>query len=140
MKAILFLISICSGFILNNETLDNCNGIDRFVFGTPKEQFKNITLELEQGNAQLYTMNASALKIPGVEISDLRISFIKNRLSAISIVTKNASSAALLKYLKNTYGNPTKHKNQLEWSGKHVDITFELYGNSKVAALDFYSK
>lgn len=140
MKALLFLISLCFGSILNNETLDKCNGIDRFIFGTSKEHFKNIRLELEQGNAQLYTMNASALKIPGVEISDLKISFIKNRLSAISIVTKNSSSVALLKYLKNTYGNPTKHRSQLEWSGKHVFITFELYGNSKEAALDFYSK
>lgn len=140
MKVVLILINICFGLILKNETLDKCNGIDRFVFGTPKEKFKNINLELEQGNAQLYTMNAASLKIPGVQISDLRLSFIKNRLSAVSLNTKNKSGPALLQYLKNNYGNPTKHKNRLEWTGKHVTITFEAYGKSKEAALDFYSK
>ncbi|MDF2453017.1 MAG: hypothetical protein K0S26_2521 [Bacteroidota bacterium] len=55
MKVIFLILSFIFTLFPNNEKLDNCNGIDRFIFGTPKEQFKNITLELEQGNAQLYT-------------------------------------------------------------------------------------
>jgi hypothetical protein len=140
MKVIFLILSFIFTFFPYNEKLDNCNGIDRFVFGTPKEQFKNMTLELEQGNAQLYTMNPEVLKLPGVQIEDLRISFIKNKLSAISLTTKNASGAGLFKYLKETYGTPTKNKNQFEWIGKQASIVFELYKNNKDAAVDVYSK
>lgn len=140
MKALLFFLLISSGlFTITNEELDKCKGIESFIFGTPKEHFKNITLEIEQGTAQLYTINSDALKINGVQIDNIGISFIRNKLTAISISTKNGTGSAFFKYLKNKYGAPIKTKNQFDWSGKHVNIILEL-SNNKDAVIDFYSK
>ncbi|MES2566412.1 MAG: hypothetical protein V4565_06070 [Bacteroidota bacterium] len=139
MKALLLSLLFSLTFY-NNEPLDKCNGIDHFVFGSAKEQFKNLSLELEHGNAQLYTTDSKTLNIAGVQINELRLSFIKNKLSAVSLTTKNGSGVIILNYLKGRYGIPLKNKNQLEWSGKHVLITCELYKNHKEATVDFYSK
>lgn len=140
MKTLLLSILIPFALYFNNTQLDKCNGIDHFVFGSSKEKFKNLNLELEHGNAQLYTIDSKALNIAGVQIDELRISFIKNKLSAVSFTTKNVSGASTLKYLKGTYGNPIKNKNQFEWSGKNVLITCAIYNNHKEAVVDFYSK
>jgi hypothetical protein len=99
-----------------------------------------MTLEFEQGNSQLYTVDAGALKLDGVHLDYLRLSFIKNKLSAISMSTKNSSGAAFFKFLKDNYGAPAKKKNVFEWNGKHITVVFELYKNNKDAAIDFYSK
>lgn len=139
MKTLLIIL-FCSIYTLTNEKLDKCNGIGNYIFGAPKNQFKNITLEFEQGNAQLYTVNENPSIINGVELDYLRISFIKNKLSAISISTKNSTGAVFFKYLKEKYGAPVKNKNQFEWSGKHANITLELYNKNKDASIDFYSK
>lgn len=140
MKTFLFLlIASHFTFTLNNDKLDKCSGIANFVFGAPKDQFKNMTLEMEQGNSQLYTIDSGALKINGVQLDYLRVSFIKNKLSAVSVSTKNSTGAAFFKYLKENYGAPIKTKNLFEWRGKNITIVLELYKNNKDAAIDFYS-
>ena len=139
MKTLLFLL-INLPFTFLNEKLDRCNGIENYIFGTSKDQFKNITLEIEQGNAQLYTVNSSTISISGVQLDYIGISFIKNKLSAIAVSTKNATGSIFFKYLKDNYGPPVKTKNQFEWRGKHITIVFQLYKNNKDAAIDFYSK
>ena len=140
MKLFLFLLlTPYFTFNFNNEKLDKCNGIGNFVFGTSKEQFKNMTLEIEQGNSQLYTIDSGTLKIDGVQLDYLGVSFIKNKLSTVSVSTKNFTGAAFFKYLKENYGTPIKTKNQFEWRGKHITIILELYKNNKDASIDFYS-
>lgn len=140
MKALLFFLLISYGlFTVKNEKLDKCNGIENFIFGTPKEHFKNITLEIEQGSAQLYTINSDALKISGVQVANISISFIRNKLTTISISTRNFTGSAFFRYLKDSYGPPIKTKNHFDWSGKHVNIILEL-SNNKDAVIDFYSK
>jgi hypothetical protein len=99
-----------------------------------------MSLEFEEGNSQLYTLNSDAIKITGVQFDFIRITFIKNKLSAISLSTKGDTRAAFFKYLKDKYGAPIKNKNRFEWNGKLVKIVFEFYNNSKDAAVDFYKK
>lgn len=141
MKLIFFLLLFSPlNFILLNENLDSCNGIDNYIFGASKDSFKNMSLEFEEGNSQLYTLNSDAIKISGVQFDFIRITFIKNKLSAISLSTKGDTRAAFFKYLKDKYGAPIKNKNRFEWNGKLVKIVFEFYNNSKDAAVDFYKK
>lgn len=141
MKALLiFFISSFFTLMFNNEKLDKCNGVENFIFGTPKSQFKNITLEIEEGTAQLYTADAEALKITGVQFDYIGVSFIKNKLSAVSMSTKNSTGGAFFNYLKGNFGTPKKTKNQFEWQGKSITIVFLLSKNNKDASIDFYSK
>ncbi len=141
MKVLVLIVIMFSfGFTFNNEKLDKCNGIDSFTFGSKKENYKNLSLEIEEGSAQLYNANSNAIHIDGVELEFIRVTFTKNKLSAISLSTKNGTRSAFFNYLKTNYGAPVKFKNRFEWSGKKVSIVFELYNYNKDAAIDFYTK
>ena len=135
---ILFIISFSSLF-QNNTALEKCHGFDEFTFGSSKQLYKNLTLELEEGNSQLYTVNSNNTKLSGVQLDYFRVTFIKNKLTDISVSTKNTTGAVLFKFLKDNYGSPKKLKNRFEWIGKNVHIVFELYNNNKDAYVDFYS-
>jgi len=140
MKFFFFLLIYgCFAYTTSGGKLDECSGIGSFTFGAPKEQYKNMTLEIEQGNSQLYTADSGALKVEGVQFDYLGVSFIKNKLSAISVSTKNSTGAAFFKFLKDNYGAPIKNKNMFEWRGMHITIVLELYKNNKDATVDFYS-
>lgn len=115
-------------------------GFEGFKFGFPKEAYQNLTLELEEGNSRLYTANPDEIKIAGVQFEFIRITFIKNKLSAISLSTKNATGLNFLRFLKEQYGNPINKKNQYCWNKPDMSIVFELSGNKKDAYIDFYEK
>jgi hypothetical protein len=140
MKTFLIIVIISFvGLFQNNNELEKCHGFEEFTFGSSKQLYKNLTLELEEGNSQLYTVNSTTVKLNGVQLDYFRVTFIKNKLTDISISTKNTTGAVLFKYLKDNYGSPKKLKNRFEWIGNKVHIVFELYNNNKDAYVDFYS-
>lgn len=127
------------GFIAN-EKLNECNGFEGFVFGTSKESYKSLNLEIEEGNSQLYEAGSNAIHIEGVQFDFIRITFTNKQLSAIALSTKNATAAAFLKMLSSRYGTPLKVKKHFEWVGKNVRIVYEPYAGNKDAAIDFYKR
>jgi len=140
MKAFFTLLMPLLLSFITNDTLDTCNGFEQFVFGTGKESYKNLILEIEESNAQLYSANENAIKISNVQFEYIRISFIRNKLSNIEMATKNTTSASFLKVLKARYGEPVKTQKNFVWSGKNVTIIYVPYLHSKDAIIGFCSK
>lgn len=140
MKILFTIFFLSFGLLSNNEKLDQCNGIENFTFGSTKENYKGLTLEIQEGNTHLYDANTNMLHISNVEFEFMRLTFTKNKLTAIALSTKNGTRAAFFNYLKEKYGSPQKLKNRFEWTGKKVNIVFEFYNNNKDAAIDFYAK
>jgi len=141
MRYLIILAAIgFMSFTLKTDELNTCNGFEKFTFGKPKESFKNLTLEIEEGISQLYNVNTKEVNMPGVEFEYIRISFINNKLSTIAFLTKNATRGQFLKFLKDNYGTPAKTNRSYEWVGKKVKIIYEPYKNSHDAAIDFYSR
>lgn len=126
-------------FVSAISTINN-NGFEGFKFGTPKEAYRNLTFELEEGSSRLYTANPAEIKINGVQFESVRLTFIKNRLSAIALSTKNATGMSCFRFLKEQYGDPVNKKNQYYWNKPDMTIVFELSKNKKDAYIDFYGK
>ncbi len=138
------LITICLipllSFTLKNERLNSCNGFEKFIFGSHKESFKNMVLEIEEGESQLYNVDPKSVSVPGVEFEYIRVSFIRNKLSTISLLTKDSTRGTFFQLLKASYGTPAKTNRNYEWIGKNVKIIYEPYKNCHEAAIDFYSR
>ncbi len=139
-----FLITLCLipllSFTLINERLNSCNGFDKFVFGAPKESFKDLVLEIEEGDSRLYTIDPKSISVPGVEFEYIRVSFIKNKLATIAMLTKDSTRGAFFQILKANYGTPSKTNRNYEWIGKNVRIIYEPYKKGGEAAIDFYCR
>ena len=118
----------------------NNNGFEKFKFGTPKETYRNLTLEMEEGNSSLYTANPDEIKKTGVQIESVRLTFTKNKLSAIALSTKNATGLSCFRFLKEHYGEPVNQKNHYCWNKTDMTVVFELSKNKKDAYIDFYGK
>lgn len=127
------------GFIANGK-LNECNGFEKFVFGTSKESYKNLNLELEEGNSRLYEAEPGDIHTNGVQFDFIRLTFTNNRLSAIALSTKNATAAAFLKCLPTGMVPLAKVKKHFEWLGKQVRIVYEPYTGNKDASIDFYKR
>lgn len=136
----LIIFFVFSFLSFNYDNLDKCKGLGNFKFGSAINQYNGLVLEFENRNAQLYTAKSDEIKINNVYFDFIRITFIKNKLSVISLSTKQSSGSVFFKYLVNNYGTPSKNKNNYEWLGKNIQIIFENYKNSKDAAVDFYFK
>ena len=141
MKKIFFLFLI--PFLSNAQTskLDEKNGFDAYTFGSAPTQYKNLTLEIEDGNTKLYSVNLSSIN--GTEIEYLRITFFKDKLSAITIQTKSANGAKFLQNLKENYGEPVKlthPKENYEWVSNKYRLLYEQNTSSGDATVSFYSK
>jgi hypothetical protein len=135
---ILIIPVMLYGSVLNG---DNSSGFEGFRFGTPKEAYRNLTLEVEEGNSRLYTVSPNEIKIDGVQLESIRLTFINNKLSVIALSTKNATGLACLSFLREQYGNPVNNKrNQYCWKKTDMNIVFELSKNKKDAYIDFYGK
>lgn len=135
---ILMIPVLLYGSLIN---ADNSSGFEGFRFGTPKEAYRNLTLEVEEGNSRLYTMSPNEIKIEGVQFESIRLTFINNKLSVIALSTKNATGQTFLNFLKDQYGNPVNNKrNQYCWKKTDMNIVFELSKNKKDAYIDFYGK
>lgn len=124
----------------NYTNIDKCIGLGIYKFGTLKNQYSELDLEIEEGDVRLYTAKIDEIKIKDVKFEYIRITFIKNKLSGISLSTKNSTGIVFFNHLTTNYGTPLKRKNSQEWVGKNVKIIFDMYKNSKDASIDFYFK
>jgi hypothetical protein len=140
MKTLMIILATLPflSFTLNDDnTLNNAVVLEKFVFGAPKSSFKDLALELESRSSHLYNVNPADVNIPGVEFEYVRAAFTKNKLSAISMSTKNSTRGYFLKYLKDNYGTPAKTSTTYEWEVKNVKIVYEPYKTGHDAAVSF---
>ena len=140
MNSAAHLLLIPALWLVNAISTVNNSGFEGFKFGTPKEAYRNLTFEFEEGNSRLYTANPNEIKITGVQFESVRLTFIKNKLSAIALSTKNATGPNCFSFLKEHYGDPVNKKNQYCWNKPDMTIVFELSKNKKDAYIDFYAK
>ena len=126
-----------------NTKLYSAKGFKNYVFGSSPESYKNLTLEIEEGNTKLYSLNEPGLVIDGVELEYLRVTFTKNKLSDISIQSKNSTGTRLLQNLRENYGEPTrvaKSKKTYEWLNDKLQLLYECNMTGSDATVSFSSK
>lgn len=133
-KIFLLLLLSYSGFAQTEN-----NGFKNFVFGTAPGQYKDLMLEIEEGTAQLYSLSTAPIRIDGAEFAYVRVTFLKNKLSAISLQTKNSTGNKFLAALRQSYGEPSKSpkKNNYIWEKEKMKLLYETYGGD--ATISFYS-
>jgi hypothetical protein len=128
--------------ISQNSKLDERKGFKNYIFGSAPETYKNITLEVKEGNTQLYSIHDSAIIIDGFELEYLRLTFFKNKLSVISFQTKNHSGDKMLENLKQDYGDPAKKdpaKEKYIWKGNKLHLVYEGHSRNHDATVSFYN-
>ncbi len=140
-KIILLIIFPFIGFTQNN-TLEGQNGFKNYIFGISPNELKNLTLEIDEDNTKLYSLPEDNIKIDDVEFEYIRVTFSKNKLSTISIQTKNATGSKFLQVLKENYGEPKLNvaKKSSEWISSDMLVIFEKNNSGKDASISFYSK
>lgn len=139
MKLIsIFLVLFFFGSNVTNEDLDKANGFEKFVFGTSPANYQNLTLEIDEGNTKLYSVDAIP-QINGAQLHYVRLTFCRNQLSAISIATKNSSASQFLHYLLDNFGPPATVKGNSEWASKNVHLIYEPGNSKKDAVISYYS-
>src|ERR1035437_10315913 len=141
-KMILLFLFPLLGLAQNNK-LDKKSGFANYFFGTSPNEYKNLMLELEEGNSTLYSLEQSPIRIDGIEFEYVRVTFYHNKLSVISLRTKNSMGAKFLQAIKENYGEPTKSnsKNETyEWNSNKIQLVFANNVFNKDAVIDFYYK
>lgn len=142
MKHFLLFILLPFLGLSQTGTLSELKGFKNYTFGTTPDAYKNLTLEIEEGNTKLYSLNEPGL-VDGVELEYVRVTFTKNKLSDISIQSKNSTGARLLQNLKDSYGEPTrinKSKKNYEWLNSKVQLLYESNKSGSDATVSFSSK
>jgi len=140
MKSLL-LILLCPLFSLSQTVKQNSkNGFGNYVFGTSPSEYKNLSLEIDEENTKLYS---GQITIEGVEFSEVNVTFNKNKLSVISVRTKNSTGNKFFQTLKETYGQPrpsSKIPGNFEWSSEKVYVVYEKNKNGNDAIVSIYSR
>lgn len=137
MKAILAIsVLLLCAFSSVNQELDKANGFENFKFGTSPAEYKNLTIEIDEGTTKLYSLNTLP-QINGAQLEYVRLTFCKNRLSAISIATKNSSASKFMHYLLDNFGPAKTVKSNSEWYSQKVHLIYEPSG--KDAIINYYS-
>jgi hypothetical protein len=116
-------------------------GFDKFVFGSAPSDYKDIQLEIDEGNTKLYTAKAST-PLSGVDFDAVNLTFNSNKLTSVAVKTRNGTGANFLNALKNSYGTPLKSnpaKGVYEWKDDKINLVYEKYSNSQDASASFYS-
>jgi hypothetical protein len=139
MKAILIVSSLffCA-FSITNPELDKANGFENFKFGTTPAEYKNLNLEIDEGTTKLYSLNTLP-QINNAQLEYVRLTFCKNRLSAISIGTKNSSASKFMHYLLDNFGPAKTTKQNSEWKSQKVHLIYEQDSSGKDAIINYYS-
>jgi len=139
MRTLLLFLSITLlSFTTFNNELDNANGFEKFKFGLSPSSFQNLSLEIDEGNTKLYSVN-EPIKVNNAEMEYVRLTFCKNQLSAISMATRNGSASKLMTYLSNNFGPAKAVKKNSEWTSKKVYVIYEPTISGKDAIVSFYS-
>lgn len=136
-----FLLLLLPFFCLpQNQKLDAANGYSYFKFGSSPKDYKDLMVEIDEGNTKLFSLDKPIINIDGIEFEYVHLTFLNNKLVTISLKAQNLSAHKMLQFLKETYGHPKINpKNKAcEWKGNAVDLVFNNTKN--VAVIDFYSK
>lgn len=139
MKALVVLFILFVGYSPFNNNLDESNGFENFKFGSSQANYKNLSIEIDEGNIKLFSVSPNEINIKGIEFENVRLTFIKNKLNAIALTTKNSTGKAFLDLLKSKYGAPKTYKQNCEWSGKKVLLIYEPYDSRTDAVINFYN-
>ena len=119
------------------------NGFKTYVFGSSPNQYNNLVLEIDEGNTKLYSLDQSNINHDGAEFEYIRVTFCKDKLSAISLQTKNSTGQKFLTSLKENYGEPVKsnkQKENYEWLSSKCQLVYEKNARSNDATISFYAK
>lgn len=143
MQKILFLFLFPFFCSAQTNKLDEKNGFKTFVFGSSPKEFSNLILEIDEGNTKLYSLDETTIKHDGAEFEYIRVTFCKDKLSAISLQTKNSTGQKFLSSLKENYGEPGKTNKQTEnyeWLSSKCQLVYEKNAKSNDATISFYAK
>jgi len=143
MKNILLLTIFPFFCLAQGNKLDEKNGFKTYLFGSSPKEYKNLILEIDEGNTKLYTLDQSNINHDGVEFEYIRVTFCKDKLSAISLQTKNSTGQKFLANLKEGYGEPgkaNKVKENYEWLSTKCQLVYEKNARSNDATISFYAK
>jgi len=143
MRTILILTLFPFFCLAQGNKLNDKNGFKNYVFGTSPKDYQNLVLEIDEGNTKLYSIDQSTITHDGAEFEYLRVTFCKDKLSAISLQTKNSTGQKFLEILKENYGEPgkaNKQKENYEWLSNKCQLIFEKNACSNDATISFYAK
>ncbi|MCE3226817.1 MAG: hypothetical protein K0S32_1368 [Bacteroidetes bacterium] len=142
MKKLLFILLLPFCCVSQTSKLDEKNGFGNYTFGTAPAAYKNLVLELDEGNTKLYTSPKTAITVEGVEVDNVNVTFVKDKLSSIVFNTKNSTGGKLLQTLKQLYGEPKVNsaKGIYEWVSSKVQLLYEAGRSSADAAVSIYSR
>ncbi|MBS1634478.1 MAG: hypothetical protein JST26_01060 [Bacteroidetes bacterium] len=141
MKALLFtLLTPVLVLWTSIENLDQKNGFGIYIFGSSPNTYKDLYLEIQEGNTTLYSSDEDYIKVDGVKFDYVRVTFIKNKLAAIAMGTKDKSGFKMYQYLIDNFGKPLQLKKSAEWNGSKVQLSFEKTADSNDAVITLYSK
>ncbi len=143
MRKILLCLLLHGYLFSQNNKLDQQNGFNVYIFETPPSNYRDLMIEIDEGNTKLYSLDKDPIVIAGVTFDYLRITFFKNKLSAIAMQTKGGNGARFLQALKEAYGQPTKpksNKEHYEWVSTRLHLIYEQDPSGKDATISFYNK
>ncbi|MBA2612625.1 MAG: hypothetical protein H0U95_11675 [Bacteroidetes bacterium] len=143
MKTIVLLLIVPFLGLTQINKLDEKNGFKNFLFGTSPAEYKNLILEIDDGNTKLYSLDQSPIRLDDIDFEYLRLTFYKNKLSSISLQTKNANGTKFFQNLKENYGEPVKInklKENYEWKSTKYQVLYENNEISGDATTSFYTK
>ena len=138
MKTLVVLFILFVGYSSTNNKLDESNGFENFKFDSPQTTYKNLSIEIDEGNTKLFSIATNEINIKDVEFDNIRLTFIKNKLNTIALTTKNSTGKVFLDFLKSKYGNPKIYKDNFEWMGKKVILIYQPYNSGNDAVVNFY--
>jgi hypothetical protein len=116
-------------------------GFDKFIFGSSPSDYKDIKLEIDEGNTKLY-ISKSRPAVSGVDFDEIQLTFNSNRLTSVTVKTLNGTGGNFLKALKNSYGTPAKSnpsRGVYEWKDDKISLIFQKNADSQDASVSFYS-
>lgn len=137
---LLFLFPFC--FYAQSNKLDQQNGFNIYIFETPPSNYRDLMIEIDEGDLKLYSLDKSPIVIAGVEFDYLRITFFKNKMSAIAMQTRGGYGPRFLQALRETYGAPVKKPNKeiYEWVSPRLHLIYEAAPGGKDGTISFYNK
>jgi hypothetical protein len=116
-------------------------GFDKFIFGSSPSDYKDLRLEIDEGNTKLYTSKTPP-SVSGVDFDAVNLTFNSNRLTSVAVKTIHGTGNNFLNALKSSYGTPVKSNPSTgvyEWKNDKVNLIFQKNAHSQDASVSFYS-
>lgn len=133
------LILSLIGFGQSIGKLDENNGFMQYKFGTAPENYKELSIEIQEGDTKLFSASNTS-QLNGIEFEYTRVTFFKDKLYDVTLKSKNAGATKLLQNLIESYGKPLLVKGNYEWQGKKVLLVYQKFKGENDAVISFTSK